>query len=242
MNNTAVRQELKHEKFTIEVTDHAPFPNLLRGGLITSTELMEKISELFSAAYKDFAGCYVAPRIGNGFVGFDVKLYFCKPAIDNNGATYAFELISDVKKPSNSLFANLVSIEKRTSQRLYQITPHGREGLVDFLNVPNGKEPDWSKHLFEEMQNSNINSGVYAVVTNLDINKILSTIYGKEENGEYLQYLLTPVRPLGQNNMQATASTDWLLQLQRIALKELERVSRKVGIIQNGGIPMIGRH
>jgi hypothetical protein len=245
--NNALEKE-KEDKFTISVTQPADFPSLLKGAVITSKELMDKVSELFSAAYKDFMGCYLTPR-PNG-MGFDIKLYFALPvSVDNEGASYAFDLLSS-PSPKKGIFGTLQSIEKRTSQRIYTITQHGREGLEDFLLIAPGRKPDWKQYLFEETQQSNINGGVYAVVTNLDINKILAAIYGQKENDEYLQYLLTPIRPLYPNQAyqasplgmnQAQVSGDWLLSLQRMSMKELNNLSRKVGISQTNGIPMNGR-
>lgn len=236
VNSTDTKQE---DKFTIAVTTPADFPNLIKGGLITSTDLMEKISELFSAAFKDYVGCYLSPRVNGG--GFDLKLYFCAPSVDNSGATYAFDLTGANQKQSKpGLIAGLVTLERRSSQRLYTLTQNGREGLEDFLLIPRGAKPDWTKFVFEEMQNSNINQGVYATVIGLDVIKVIAAIYGVKEDDQYLQYQLTPVRPLSQNG--PAASLDWILQIQRLGMKELDRVSRKVGMIQNGGIPMIGRH
>lgn len=237
LDNAKVTED---SKFTITVTETADFPNLIKGGLITSYELMEKVSEFFSAAYKDFTGCFITPR-SNG-QGFDTKLYFGAPATDNAGATYAFELNGNQRHQQKSgLIAGLTSIERRSSQKIYTMTQHGREGLVDFLSIPRGKQPDWKQFISEEMQNSNINAGIYALVSGIDIIKILATIYGEKEDGDYLQYQLTPIRPLSQNNAIG-AALDWILSIQRLGMKELNSISRKVGIVQSGGIPMVGRH
>lgn len=237
--STQATVETNQEKFAITVPVPAEFPNLIEANLITSTELMEKISELFSAAYKDFVGCFLSPRVNGG--GFDLKLYFCAPAVDNNGATYAFELTGATQRQQSKtgLIAGLVTLEKRSSQRLYSLTQHGREGLEDFLLLPKNAKPDWNKFAQEEMQNSNINQGVYATVIGLDVIKVIAAIYGEKKDGQYLQYQLTPIRPVNQNG--PASSLDWIIQIQRLGMKELDRVSRRVGMVQNGGIPMVGR-
>jgi hypothetical protein len=243
MSTQALQNKQDVEKFTITVPEASALPNLIEVGLITTYELADKVSEILSVAYKDFAGCFITPRL-NG-AGFDVKLYFCAlpTGATNKGLSYAFETVGSNQNQQQKagLISNLISLERRSSQRIYSLTQHGREGLADFLEIPRGRtNPDWSKHVFEEAQSSNINNGVYAVVTNVDIYKLLALVYGKEKDGEWVQYDLTPVRPIGQ--AAPGAALDWILKIQRLGMKELDRISRKVGIIQNRGIPMVGRH
>lgn len=240
MNQAATQEQVK--KFTIKVQEPTPFPDLLKGGVITSRELMDKISDLFSAAYKDYQGCVVFPR-ANG-IGYDVKLYFSTPSVDNDGASYAFELTNDPmrQQKSRGIISGLASIEKRASQRMFRLTQHGEEGLIDFFSFDRNKKFDMNQFIFEESQNSNINSGVFAVVTNLDINKLLAAIYGSEENGERLQYQLTTVRAAEQNPYLPPASMNWILYVNRLSVKELNKMANKMGIIQTNGIYMVGRH
>lgn len=233
-NNTATKKD--SEKFKIKVSQPVKYPSLIKGGLVTSYELMDHVSSLFTIAYKDFAGCYISPRV-NG-IGFDVKLYFTAPNRENDGAVFAFEKHDNRTDRPKGIIAGLTSLEKRRSQQIYTLTDHGYEGLINFF--PKGTK--LNKHIFEEQQNSNINSGVYAVVVGLDINRILSTIYGEKENGEYLQYQLSPVRPLAQiNPNNPSAAMDWILSIQRISMDELDRIGSKVGLVQTSGIPMVGR-
>lgn len=236
------------DKLTIRIKKHAEYPTLMKGGVISSYELMEQISELFSI-YDDFYSCYVTPRTVG--YGFDVSLYFTEPQVSyhkkdedilrafiNKGAE---EKNRDGKV---SIINTLNSLERRNTSRMYNLTDDGYEGLIDFFTLPKGK--DRKEHLNpfikEVNQNANINNGVFAVVTGLDINKILAAIYGNTENGEYVQYQLTPIRPLGQiNPMSPNAAMDWILSIQRIGMKELNKVTRKVGLVQNNGIPMVTR-
>jgi hypothetical protein len=156
-------------------------------------------------------------------------------------------LVNNPQQRPKGLISGLASIQNRNSSRMYKLTQHGEDGLIDFFTFDRTKRFDIRQHIFEETQYSNINSATYAVVAGLDINKILSVIYGSEENGNRLQYQLTLVRSKDQTltNMNLTpqaASQDYILYLSRISLNELSKVSGKLGYIQTNGIYMVGRH
>jgi hypothetical protein len=162
MSTQALQNKQDVEKFTITVPEASALPNLIEVGLITTYELADKVSEILSVAYKDFAGCFITPRL-NG-AGFDVKLYFCAlpTGATNKGLSYAFETVGSNQNQQQKagLISNLISLERRSSQRIYSLTQHGREGLADFLEIPRGRtNPDWSKHVFEEAQSSNRRPG-----------------------------------------------------------------------------------
>ena len=67
-------------------------------------------------------------------------------------------------------------------------------------------------------------------------------IYGnKDGDGDHYQYEIVPKKPLNQNPGAAPNSLDWLVYIQRIKMKSLEAIGKKVGLITFNEIPMIGR-
>ena len=85
-----------------------------------------------------------------------------------------------------------------------------------------------------------MNPVTYAVVTGIDIYKLLQTIYGKKDtDGGFFQYNLTTIRPTGQSAPTAGAMVSWLVQLEKVKTTDIAELGRKVGIISFQGIPMV---
>jgi len=66
------------------------FQDTFKGRIMRASELSNDISELFSAAFSDFAGCWIEPYSQGG--GFDLKLYFNPAQNNGQGAMCAFEV------------------------------------------------------------------------------------------------------------------------------------------------------
>lgn len=246
-NNATVQKTdesgTKEEPFRIAIEEHMDFPNLLRGGLLTTFELMQYISEILTPAYKDYAGCHVIPISGK----FDIRLFFKTPSVDNKAATSAFTLADN--RPGNNLIDRVSHLGNRGSNRTYEITKHGKQGLAEFFYAEE-KNINWNMVISEEADRQvtlpvNVAPQVYAVVSGLDINSIMRKIYGNKIDGEDVQYSVTPHKIIGigqQNSATPNAMQNWLLSVQAIALKELDKAQRAVGIYyESGSIPMIGR-
>lgn len=230
--------EEKKGKFSIKVTDPEKFPNLLEGSILSLTDIMEKVSELFSSVYRDFAGCFITP-LPNG-AGFDTKLYFkeTSPATDKD--VYAFAK-KDYNASGMSVQQAYSVLASRAKQKVYEVTQDGKDGLAKFISnqFKDGKgDVKWKSIINEETQNG-VNSTTFAVVTGIDIYRVLSEIYGnKSPEGAYYQYMLNITRPISQTP-GIVGSVNWLVSLQRIETSKLEELCRKVGMISSQGIPMV---
>ena len=239
----------EEKMFEIKVTDHDPFPNIIEGGVMTLYEVMEKVSELFGSAFKDYAGCFVQPYPqGNGF---NVQLYFTLNPTNNDGTTYAFTRAGEAKSNNKSSIVNSYNrFSARVKPKLYEITDEGSNGLAKFfpanLKIRNRDgslgHPDYKRYVTEIARTQAYGSEIYALVTGLDLYRIISEIYGnKDGDGDHYQYEIVPKKPLNQNPGAAPNSLDWLVYIQRIKMKSLEAIGKKVGLITFNEIPMIGR-
>ena len=87
-------------RITVPADSKKPFPVTFKGGILRASDLANDISELFSGAFSDFAGCWIE-SYSQG-IGFDLKLYF-NPA-QNNGAgqmcAFEFDTGDDIKSDS----------------------------------------------------------------------------------------------------------------------------------------------
>lgn len=243
-NTTQENDELR-EKFNIKVDEVEEFPAVTESSIMSLYKIMEKVSELFSAAYKDYAGCYITP-IPNG-VGFDVRLFFKHVDVpqglseeEKKKFVKAFQ-IKNYDANNMGITQAYGIISSRNQQRVYEMTQQGMDGLEKFVHNSsknkNGKV-NWKDIVGEQTQNG-INSTTFAVVTGLDIYKILSEIYGhKTPSGAYYQYLLNVNRPIGQN-VGYSGGVNWLVTLQRMEMDKFNDLCKEVGIISTNGIAMV---
>ena len=207
-------------------------------------DLSIKVSELMSAAYKDFVGCNIQPYAQG--VGFDTRLYFSDAATGGNeGETFAFESNSNTVSSGSGLLSTLNVISQRTSATVYKITADGKKGLSKFI-YNNMLDRDGNmlvnRCVGEEKVPNYGRTVTYATVYNVDLYKLLGEIYGtKDSNGSYLQYLVSLVRPESQA-YGIPNGTNWLISLQRISMKELQKLGEKTGMmVSTNVIPMVGR-
>lgn len=231
--------EETREKFNISVSEHEEFPSIIASSITSLHDIMEKVSELFSSVYRDYAGCWIEPA-PNG-LGFITNLYFKATEPSSDDDAFAFKVKNYNAQGASGLKEALNIISNRSQQRVYEITEDGKDGLEKFvLNSckKNNGQVNWGSVINEQVQNGP-NNITFAVVSNIDIYKVLGEIYGhKTKEGAYYQYLLTVNRPIGQN-VGYTNGVNWLVSLQRLEMKEFEKLCKQVGMISTQGIPMV---
>lgn len=253
-SSNASNKEGKREKAVLNIKEYEKFPNLVDCAYVNLVDVMESVSKLFSGIFKDFSGCMIKPYPQGP--GFNVELYFSMPvdaAILNSGLPSAFEPITlnPQTKNNSPILTAYENMNIRANKKIYNITDDGRDLLSEFF--PNNLrkrqqdgfgEPDWNKWTAEVPADNSFNASIYAIVRGLDLHRILSKIYGeKDENGQYYQYQVLPIKPIASNPMFAPTQSniDWLVSIQRLGMKELDKLARKAGLINSNGIPMIGR-
>ena len=242
--------EKNDNRLVIKVDTPESFPVTKTIGIFPLQDLMEKVSELFSAVYADYAGCYIVPLPNN--VGFDVRLYFKslkssreyereQEQEDGPENNYAFT-VRDLNVSDSGIMDTIKVIGSRSQKKVYELTDDGKSGIGDFVlnQFKNNKGiPRWDQIVNEQVQQG-MNPVTYAVVTGIDIYKLLQTIYGKKDtDGGFFQYNLTTIRPTGQSAPTAGAMVNWLVQLEKVKTTDIAELGRKVGIISFQGIPMV---
>lgn len=237
------------EKPFIEIEEYSKFPSSCDCGILTTHEIAEKISDIMSYAYKDFAGCVITPSMQNQ--GFAITMYFM-PNESNTGKARAFDIEgrnSEVA-PKSDILANLQATEIRMRSNMFKPTVNGSKGLArymyDCFTCNNGKDVNWgalaNMGALGEKQDSEY--GVLQVVTGcFDIIKFLKDIYGTKVNGDVYQYGIIPVRPQSQTTTMSSVCVDWLVMITRYEMKQLQRTGQKCGVIGmgTGTTQMIGR-
>ena len=200
-----------------------PFDGLLKSKIISTIELSKLVNSVFKNAMADYEGCIILP-MQNG--QFDCTLYF-KDHGPVRGGDQIKNLVS-ITGPNRGVSAvdRITAFNNRTSNKLYALSEETKQILSEFMAVRKDQKINWNQHVFEQAEatyNANI---VYVKVTNIDIVKILKKIYGGKIDGDRCDYNITLMRPTGMNN--------YLISIQQLDTKEVEKLALSVGIIQTG--------
>lgn len=244
--------------FVVEEVD--TFPKTKDIAYVESSYILGEINDLVSAAYDDYHGSKmeITPA------GTIIKLYFTATKQFNEDSIRAFRTLSEAPtetKSTNKFIQDSNAIRERTLGNVYKITDEGKRGLAELLpnNLLNKNgEPNWNVVVTEETEPIAGNAfgmapryTTYAVVKFIDIYKILRLCFGaKTEDGNWAQYMFTPVRPLSQSQQQlpmftyttdgnvvpiqnmpaaVPANTEWLILLEKLDMKALDSLNRKCG-------------
>jgi len=201
-----------------------PFDGLLKSKIISTIELSKLVNSVFKNAMADYEGCIILPA-QNG--QFDCTLYFKDHGPIRGQGDQIKNLIS-ITGPNRGVSAvdRITAFNNRTSNKLYSLSEETKQILSEFMAVRKDQKINWNQHVFEQAEatyNANI---VYLKVCGIDIVKILKKIYGGKIDGDRCDYNITLMRPTGMNN--------YLISIQQLDTKEVEKLALSVGIIQTG--------
>ena len=237
-NNGNDRKDDK-KKYTFTLSEPEAFPSFADTAAMTTSKLSVKLNEFFSLAYKDFDGTKICVAPNGAFL--EVKLYFSKAIVKDNGKPAAFTDFVSAKTSGNSIIDAINNIGSRPTQKMYNPTQELKDGMERFLfgyGNPSFK-PDWNRLITEETEYTNTGACVYGVISGIDIKKIIPEIYGKkDEEGDDCFYDVNINRPtsfVGANGMMLPMSNiDYLITILRIKYSELKKLANTVGVIQMG--------
>lgn len=237
--NTTGKSE---EKFAINVTNPDEFPVTGETAYMPLKRLMEKVSELFGAAYDDYAGCFIDPVTSNLGSVFNVKLYFKYKQTGNEEPVNAFD-VRDFRSNTDAAKTadKIKDLNERAIKRSYRINDNGKEGLAKFVDRSfknrNTGAVNWANIVNEITEHQLGGTVTYAVVSGIDINTLIAELYGrKSDDGSYYQYQVSVVRPIGQVN---GALVNWLVSIQRVKKSQVDKLANDVGLINVNGIAMV---
>lgn len=234
--NTSVQNEAtqnEKEVLKLKVNPPAVFDSTAEVVISRSDELSKLINGLFGKVFADYHGCSMkcVPSQDNGGMILTPVLYFniLPDAKYNDGSTTAFRTLSSVAKDPNE---NLVSAIVKKGRSLntnykYEITDDGKSVLEDFLmNVKRENYPkyDWTKaHRLEYR-----NTGTLIQVFNMDLAKIVRTMYGpKDSNGSSLYYEVYPTYTI--TNQQYKTAAIWALNILRLNGENQRKAAELLG-------------
>lgn len=235
------------KKFKIEISEHEKFPEQVKGGLMTSENIAQKINALFRTISDDYHGCFIRVE-SNGNIS--CKLYFTK---HNNSQGQDKDKISFIEKNNAVNNANNNNILQRYNNimrmnnlnKFFSLTEVGKEVLWDLIDLQNANIPfdkiNWN-NFTEEVTDPSYGANIVYLSVKVNLVKILKLIYGissKDENGKisYYDYIINVIKPLGLNT---GSYQTFLFLVQRYDSGEIEKLAKNIGYYANSAssIPM----
>ena len=225
MSTTNSNAKVEDQKVIARIEiEPIPFDGLLKSKIISTIDLSKLVNSVFRNALADYEGSIILP-MQNG--QFDCTLYF-KDRGPIRGQSDQIKNLVSITGPNRGVSAvdRITAFNNRTSNKLYSLTEETKQILSEFMSVKKGQNINWNQHVFEQTEQTYNANIVYVKVCNIDIIKILKKIYGGKVAGDYCDYNITIIRPTGLNN--------YLISIQQLDTKEVEKLAQSVGIIQTG--------
>lgn len=230
MEATTNNQE--QQKTYLRLENPLPFKGTINGDITTSVDLARTINKLFSSAFKDYEGCTLGL---NQFGQFNCSLYF-KDKGNGNIVPLAVSTRGRQFSPSDRIKA----MNLRNKNKTYTISDELRDVLEQFVNFQGGRnaKPNVNNHITEVTEQAYGGAGfIYIMIDNININKILKTIYGSKTEDSRYDYNVSVIKPIG---MMGGANQNYIVKVDQIDATKVEQLAAKVGMVPTvGTIPII---
>ncbi len=214
-NNTNPATETK-EVLKITLKKPASFDAVGDIKITTTTELSKIINDIFAQVFADYYGCSLKVQFQPERQAYIVvpKLFFKVMKTYDDNKIYAFRTLG-----ANKANDDMIGRVQRVSQSAASgskalITDDGKSVLEDFLITPAVKANnfDWNS-AFSTIATE---TDTFVQVYKLDINKLISTIFGDhDETGSKQYYQITPTGVVGTAN-QYKNPDNWSLFILRL--------------------------
>ena len=231
--SNASKTDKREPIITVEETQE--FDSLLKSKITTTFDLAKTINGLFRPIFSDYEGCLIAP---DQFGVLQLSLYFKDKG--DPGTSQIKNLESVIQKADKSdAMARIRNINRMNSSQKYDLSDLTKEALSEFMfgyNPNNNQKINWKQHVTELTERQQYNAySVYVRVSGLDIMKVIKKIYGnKLENGSYIDYQATIIKPTVANNAGGVNS-NFLINISQLDTKQVEKLCMEVGMVPTVG-------
>lgn len=223
------------EKFKIIVDDLEVEPGVAQTNYVLSSEIQQKISELFKSIFVDYEGCIF--EVSNGEP--TISLLFNRKKYDEN------ERVGSYRIGANS--GSSVIDRRRNQDRQmqegdrYYLTDDAKDVVSDLLipRLYNNGNINW-KLIVSDYQERNQNNyymmpnqiPVYTKVSGLSLNRILNAnliegFASKDKDGNKVEHGATLAAPLNYMNYQQ--GSVYVLTITTITVNNLNKIYEKLG-------------
>jgi hypothetical protein len=205
----------------------------MKTNIISSIDMAEIVSSLFAPAFSDYYGCKIRihdgsnPAVMNSmpFGTLYVELFFKDRGTAIDGAWKNIR-VRGSDNTRTDLGARFFRVNgANTNGRAYDVTKETYEALEAFTVM--GNRTRWAELTQEISTNMSVYGAkeeVVVCITGIDLNKVISEIYGnKTEEGLY-EYVATPATLIPGKNQE------FILQVCQLNKKAVRDLQRDLGI------------
>lgn len=240
MSNVATTQNQTEEKkvTTIDVPENLEFDANVKSLFANTIELTKLVDSLFGPAMRDYVGCKISlnvdPRNMPAFVAaeipmnkFYVTLYF-KDRSNTNDKCPIKNVTLRSHQAGKSKLDSLMMMTGANAGRTYNITDETYEALNEFKFFPARNSKSVWANLTSEITSNFGFSGSYnqeavACITGLDLEKIISKVYGTRTEEGIFQYQAVPVQ------IVANVNGEYVVQITQLDMSKMDEMRRSLG-------------
>ena len=227
------------EKIEIIIDDHPEFEGNLKTMILSSSDMCEKVSALFASFFYDYAGCKVRvndgranPVVANSipYGNIYVDLYFKDMGKVPEGCNIIKNITpiggsSDKKEEKDSLLARYMRVNGARTGRAYNVSDDTFKTLNNLMGLTYNNSR-WLERTQEMVTNYSVYSKeeIVVCISGLDLNTILSKIYGvKDEDGRY-EYSATP------STVIPSSADEFIMHVAQLNTNIVSELRAKLGI------------
>lgn len=216
MENVNTNTTEKKEALKIALRNPIQFNAVASTAITTTTELSKVINDIFSQVFADYYGSALRVQFQPDRQAYIVVpcLYFRVMKNYEDDKTYAFRTLGS-NKPTDDMVGRVQRVsQSAASGSKVLITDDGKSVLEDFLVTPAVKTNnfDWTS-CYRTIASD---SDTFVMTYKLDINKIITMLYGdRDSTGSKQYYQLAPNGVVGPNN-QYKNPDNWSVIIMRL--------------------------
>ena len=225
----------KQEKTTIEVKEHKVFDGDMKMNIVSTIDLCDIISSLFAPIFNDYYGCKIRINDGHALPYVDlsiprgamfVDIFFKdQPMSSEDGSVKNISLRGTNKEAGTDLGSRFLKVNGAThTGRVYEVSKETYEALEEFM--PNVGRTRWN----EVTQEINSQMSVYGkeevvvCISGLDLNKIITKIYGDKTEAARYEYIATPSTAI------PSKSQEFIIQICQLDLSAVRNLQKTLGV------------
>lgn len=223
------------EKFKIIVDDLEVEPGVAQTNYVLSSEIQQKISELFKSVFADYEGCIF--EVSNGEP--TISLLFNRKKYDEDERVGSYRI---GEKSGSSVIDRRRNQDRQMQEGdRYYLTDDAKDVVSDLLipRLYNNGNINW-KLIVSDYQERNQNNyymmpnqiPVYTKVSGLSLNRILNAnllegFASKDKDGNKVEHGATLAAPLNYMNYQQ--GSVYVLTITTITVNNLNKIYEKLG-------------
>lgn len=195
--------------------------------ITTSNELCKLTNEYFRAAFADYEGCKF--EMSSGYPTLTLVFNHCE---HKEGNVYACEMSSG-KTVGNSVIDRSRAYDRLAKEGdRYLITEDGKDIIKPLLapRYANNGNPQWGNIVAETSERQMYGPGVqFTRVIGIDPKAICALIYGKKEDGSWLDYAVEVKADLSARNGFGISASNYVLYITKAYDEHIKKTYEALG-------------